>query len=554
MAATTAWVKKTYHTKGLDPLGVQAPCINLYGQLLPGITNVTDRARYYSFYPWIIWAFDQLPGSKSRDDLIEWVRRADCLYTMIGIRHRIKTGDNDFLKHDTGLIGTNTLRSTVMGLVPGEKVKLSQYTVQEENNPNRYFKNPFGGLKQYYIGTFDSLGLMTFKDRVIRYSDTKGKSMAEAVDASVDRKLFTETIQKDVVTVDRLDALDVFCPCRLLSSPQEHKTLLDIFFDRASEFGDAGRQRRRTLGLFLDLIKKLPQKDGSKGPSFDHNIFRGCAYTGFLPDGKAWELPSSSDLVRSGWAIYQRNELLSVAAQCIFWLSLTCIEEERPVLHTTEDFVSWFESSDCVSEAINILGFLDFNTALKTTASNLPPLADWQKDNHEVAKVHQALKIYGGRNKGNVKSKLLVLSAQILLCLMARDDQTQPAYHPVGFPAEYFSLYPVNLESLRQIGNSKWPGMTMANWLAWIAAYWGIEAHLRVALRKLRRESQDTFHVLPTDQGLVVAALPDPTYTTPRFSQAIQILQDVGAIDRSPNGEWVKITPLGDKLLGGALD
>jgi len=51
-----------------------------------------------------------------------------------------------------------------------------------------------------------------------------------------------------------------------------------------------------------------------------------------------------------------------------------------------------------------------------------------------------------------------------------------------------------------------------------------------------------------------VAALPDPTYTTPRFSQAIQILQDVGAIDRSPNGEWVKITPLGDKLLGGALD
>ena len=42
----TAWVKKTYQTKGQDPLGVQAPSIHIYGELLPGITNATDRARY----------------------------------------------------------------------------------------------------------------------------------------------------------------------------------------------------------------------------------------------------------------------------------------------------------------------------------------------------------------------------------------------------------------------------------------------------------------------------------------------------------------------------
>ncbi len=553
MSVTTAWVKKTYHTKGLDPLGVQAPCINLYGQLLPGITNVTDRARYYSFYPWMIWAFDQLPEAKSQDDLIEWVRRADCLYTMIGIRHRIKTGDNDFLRHDTGLIGTNTLRSVVMDLGPGKKVKLSQYTILDENNSNRYFKNPLGGLKQYYIGTFDNLGLMVSKGKVAAYTDTRGKSLAEAADHVLDKKLFADTIHGDIVTVDRLDALDSFCPCRLLNSSQEHETLLDIFFDRASEFGDEGKQRRRTLGLFLDLVKKLPKKQGAKGPFFDHNIFRGCVYTGFLPDGQAWELPPSSDSVRLGWAVYQRNELLSVAAQCIFWLSLICLEEERPVLQTTEDFVRWFESSRWVSEAVTILGFPDFNRALKKTASNLPPLADWQKDNHEMAITRRALETYAEHNKGE-RSNLLALSAQILLCLLARDDRNKPAYEPMVFPAEYFSLYTINLESLRQLGQNTWSGMTMAGWLAWIAGNWGIEAHLRVALRKLRHQSQDTFHVLPTDQGLVVAALPDPTYTTPRFSQAIQILQDLGAIDRASNGEWVKITSLGDKLLGGALD
>jgi hypothetical protein len=554
VSATTAWVKKTYHTKGLDPLGVQAPCINLYGQLLPGITNVTDRARYYSFYPWVIWAYDQLPGIKSTEGLIEWVRRADCLFTMIGIRHRIKTGDIDFLRHDTGLIGTNTLRSVVMNLAPGKKVKLSQYTVLDEDNSNRYFKNPMGGLKQYYIGTFDSLGLMVSRGKVVAYTDTRGKSLAEAADQFFEKKLFADTIRGDTVTVDRLDALDTFCPCRLLNSSQEHETLLDIFFDRASEFGDEGRQRRRTLGLFLDLVKKLPKKQGAKGPFFDQNIYRGCVYTGFLPDGQAWKLPLLSDSVRLSWAVYQRNEILSVAAQCIFWLSLTCLEEERPVLHTTEDFIRWFESSQWVSEAVKILGIRDFNRALKKTVSNLPPLADWQKDNHEMAKVRQALETYAEHKKGEVRSNLLALSAQILLCLLARDDRSKPAYEPMKFPAEYFSLYTINLESHRHLGQNVWAGMSLPGWLAWVAGHWGLEAHLRVALRKLRHQSQDTFHTLPTDRGLVVAALPDPTYTSPRFHQAIQILQDLGAVDRAPNGEWVKITALGEKLLGGALD
>ena len=39
-----AWVKPPEPIRGLDHLGVQAQCIALYGQLLPGITNVTDRS------------------------------------------------------------------------------------------------------------------------------------------------------------------------------------------------------------------------------------------------------------------------------------------------------------------------------------------------------------------------------------------------------------------------------------------------------------------------------------------------------------------------------
>jgi hypothetical protein len=97
----------------LDPLGAQAPAINIYGQLLPGITNVTDRARYYSFYPWMVWAYDQLPGEKTQAGFVEWVRRADCLFTMIGIRHRYATGGDNFSRHEQGLVGSQTLHQFV---------------------------------------------------------------------------------------------------------------------------------------------------------------------------------------------------------------------------------------------------------------------------------------------------------------------------------------------------------------------------------------------------------------------------------------------------------
>jgi hypothetical protein len=43
----TPWVKPPDAIVGLDHLAVTS----LYDKMLPGITNATDRARDYSFYP-----------------------------------------------------------------------------------------------------------------------------------------------------------------------------------------------------------------------------------------------------------------------------------------------------------------------------------------------------------------------------------------------------------------------------------------------------------------------------------------------------------------------
>ena len=162
----------------------------------------------------------------------------------------------------------------------------------------------------------------------------------------LDRRLFTEVIQSDEVTSERLDELTNFCGCQLLNSTQEHNILVDLFFDSASRRGDEGKQRRRSLGLLLDLAKSLP-KEGKTGRAIlDHHVFRGCVYSGFLPDGQVWELPLSAAKVRSGWAIYQRNEPLFCGSPMLFLGRTPLLSRmEKPELAAIEQFVRWFATS-----------------------------------------------------------------------------------------------------------------------------------------------------------------------------------------------------------------
>src|SRR5437867_12149759 len=99
------WVEPAKPIRGLDHLGVQSPCIALYAQLLPGITNVTDRARYYAFHPWIIWSFEKRYKDHSLDEFRRVLRRAECLFALIAIRHARRQADGDDGRHGAGMVG-----------------------------------------------------------------------------------------------------------------------------------------------------------------------------------------------------------------------------------------------------------------------------------------------------------------------------------------------------------------------------------------------------------------------------------------------------------------
>ena len=545
MDSITAWVKPATQSRGLDHIGVQAPCINLYGRLLPGITNVTDRARYYSFYPWFFWACDQQYDKKIWEELVEKYRQADCLLTLIALYHSRHSNENKGL-HRTAMIGVETLTHALDLLEQGTSIKLSTYATREENIPERYFKNKLGGLGQYYLGVFKSLGLLDGNSTSgIQYTIERAVPIAEAYDKGVDRHRFFRILEKDSISIDEIKNLLEFCPCNLSKNLEEHAILGSLFFDTNNEHGDDGVQRRHTLSLLLHLIDSLP----SDYNELDHLLFRSVVYTGFLPHEKEWKLPDSLIETRKGWALYQRNELLSVASQCLFWTMLDFLEESGKTFYTTEEFASWVLKTSDVSTALGDQKDRHVKNIVEAKQKSIPAMSAWNGDAHEIAMGQKVLDLYKEHKKRRPHAEIIRTSLNIIITLIAR-EWPEKGYGKYYFPEDYFEYYPINLKSLERYSSSVWPDFTLSELLEWLICHWNIETHMRVALHKMNRDRRDTFQVRPTDLGLKVVSKPEPVYTTPRFRQALQVLRDIAAIEKpDPNKNIYKLIQYGRERL-----
>jgi len=546
MKIETNWVSPPLSIGGLDHLGTQAPCVLIYAQLLPGITNVTDRARYFSFYPWLIWSFDQR-YPKEEAKFVEFFRRADCLFTLISERHaRVTDRDNE--RHGVAMVGREKLLKALDRLEAGEALKLSDYTAQD--SAHRYFKNQMGGLGQYYAGTLSDLKLIDASAKPwFKYTKEHGLPLAEHVNSSTPADQFWSVVESDDVTLADLDFLDAYCACRLSESVDECNTLTDLYFDRNKAYDQEGVQRRRSLGLILNLTRSL-----ADGTDLTESVFRACTYSGALPGRQPWVVPDSLRSTLACWTIYQRNDLLSIACQTILALALRELEPQEAANKFTygsvESFAEAFSKSAAVALVAQKLNADSFGSFLDRLAGTAPPIDAWESAEHEI---QMAGRMLGSWARGSDVQTLVVLTVTVLALLACRDDPSQSPYGGLAMPPEALGDYPINLASFRARVTT-WRTMSIHAFIADLVT-WCLNTHLRVALRKLRQTGRSTFHLRPSERGLeVVGEIPPPANTTPRFRQAVLILRDIGALTRDlskPNRQTM-LSGVGMKLMEDA--
>ena len=303
--------------------------------MLPGITNVTDRGRYYSFYPWIIRALEKAGHTYNRT-FINFFRRADCLFTLIAHQHaNISEGDDAI--HSGATTGSVNLSHAIQEIKQGHSIKLSDYADLGDEIEQPYFKNKLGGLGQYYLGVFKELDMMRGTiSSGIKNSEELGLKVAKVFSQGSNHELFIKTLDEDVVPVNRLTELSEFCHCQIVNNPAEQKILCDLLFVKGDFFDPEMLDRRNTLQAILYLADLLSESE----KELDLSCFRGCVYSGALPNGSAIELPDSLKPILQRWSIYQRNELLSLSLQGFFFVLLDAYSESGNKFSSSRKFTT----------------------------------------------------------------------------------------------------------------------------------------------------------------------------------------------------------------------
>jgi hypothetical protein len=540
----TDWVSPADAITGQDHLAVQAVSEHLYATLLPGLTNGTARIRCYAFYPWFVWAFDRRSKKKTAEELVRVFRMAECLHTLIGIVHELDT--EDAWSHGSNLIGRERLVGVARRLVAGETIRLSDYT-SLESSERRYFAHKLGGLGQYYLGPLKTLQVLDGGARDgLRCTAEWGVTLASAYDARVDAKKFFAVLDHDRVDAATIHSLFSFCPCHLQGNGVERDALVTLLFRRGdgelkAEGGEEGRQ---TLTLLLHHVRAL-QASGSVHP--DPAEFLASCYTGVLPDDVPWSTPASFAAVRDGWGIYQRHELLAIAVQGLFWAGLRTLQEEKhSYVEDALSYVQWFSARfrGVMGAAFASTGFASLVEERRRTQ---PAHADWREAAEHELNVGAALL---DAQRDEDVDKVVERSLGLLLSLVARGIGEAP-YGELIVADRFFQNYEINLFALRRYAADTWPTLNGVQWLEWLAGSWALRVHFRVALRKLRYQSKDTFRIVPREDGYHVIGAPPAQWTNPRLTQALRFLHDLGALNLNEDLDErpYVLSPFGARLL-----
>lgn len=140
----TAELIDTFVT-GEDQLGVEGVAQGYQQWLIPGIITTTDRARYYSFYTWVLHRFINLPDSSRllKDFRGSFYKRYEVALILGAYSHH---KDREIIG---GLVGSG---------INNFKVRRWWEADDPVSLDVDYFVNNLGGFGQYYLTAMQAMG------------------------------------------------------------------------------------------------------------------------------------------------------------------------------------------------------------------------------------------------------------------------------------------------------------------------------------------------------------------------------------------------------------
>ena len=293
-AGVPDWIARSLNVKpGRDPIGLQTITLDrIMPILLPGILVLSRRARYFTFFPFLLQTFRELQLPASNDVLSEFIKLREFEFACA-----VHLCPNGCVESSSGAVGSSRAGPAVRG-------QQADATIARRESVESYL----GGYGLYYRSPLIDLGLVVPKGTVLAsetvtpvdvlHPDGRADALADAfreaiADTAYYRKwmLGEEPIPVEVLT----EFAERACFCRLPGAPGERALIRQAFFEppprQEPEFVQRDvDQRRRSFALFLREVEQAPEAAGSDA-AFREALWRDFVST--LP-------PSNRSPARSG--------------------------------------------------------------------------------------------------------------------------------------------------------------------------------------------------------------------------------------------------------------
>ena len=517
---------------GEDQLGVEGAAQGYQQNILPGIISVSDHARYYSFYAWILHRF--IIGADSsrlmNDFRGNFFKRHEVALIIAAFAHHMNN------KSFSGVVGSGiNNRKARSYWEEGDIISLDQ----------NYFQNKLGGFGQYYGTAMEVMGIVAQPEKTkwVYRLTSRGQALAEAYQASIEhtqyfKKLEENGPQEFITKEDASEYGEVGCLChQAMNGSQDKPLLLKTFFRFDVDQNNRHASRRNSLGVALDLVKNA---DGE----FATDMLRPALYLGEYRQDLRYE---PSDQIRDWarrWQMVEIRHIYTFGLQCLWAAFLLELHKHKSI--KKDQWNTWL---------LEKLRENNWDVPLKDLAVLLCSHAGLQGDYEDLignitlqfglstGLDEYSLYLYA-RNNQNDSQALCRTGVAILVQIYLRFYKQFSQKEPIWEELANRERLPINSffsDMKRRMSAGQY---TTEMWLRWVYQEFLFEQHEMIALEKLRYQDYDTFKFYFEDGAFYWPTGKEP-YREPirlagnRLNNCINMLIDLGLIIENEDGTLI---------------
>lgn len=512
------WTTKA-EKRGLDPLGMQTTSVALYQQLVPGISNVTLRMRYYGLYAWLARRYASDVGDTSAERWCLYLRRAEALYALVSVH----------AGGERGVAGVDWATRALAA--PGADISFHAATDRADGEP-QYLKQKFGAFGAAYGSQLVDIGVLeTVRDHGVPVPTRSiGDPLANAFQAAIGAAsdVFLAAAQAGAISRADLVRLDPMLPSRIAANGLERDLYESLLL--SGIHGQKAQAASRKHSLHLTLRIARDQGGPVRAETLRWSLYASqCnAITTFAALG------AEEDRQRFAWAVYQANDLLHLCYETILKLALDILGGSptgMPFDSLVNQTVSRLMSTLDTYAADSWSSLCDSLALAEDPVSDIDPTSEMSLQQS----VLRSARLEAMTSEDSTRSSIVLLAVLYkrfsgLLERIAGDL-------PVLASRDFLRSLVTELRFLGEHSAEPLHGL-----LARIVRRRVLDRHLWVAVQKFR--GGDYTFLFESDDGRVRLRRKDgPALTNPRLSSAIAFLEDIHLL--SAHGT----TPAGSLLL-----